>query len=76
MSNQVLHCTICHRRFREHSTDAAYWNCEVHSGVVTRIICPDCQTPTQDMEAAVNDAMLDYSSRDGLLVGRSKETVK
>jgi hypothetical protein len=64
---------MCGRRFRERAFDAEYWNVELHAGIITQILCPDCQTPTQDMEAAVNDAMLDYSSHDGLLVGKPKE---
>lgn len=48
------------------------WNAEFKAGRVVAIICPNCQTPEQDLEAAVNEAMLDYSSRDGLIVGTPK----
>lgn len=53
-------------------TDLEGWNAEFKAGRAVAIICPACQTPEQDLEAAVNEAMLDYSSRDGLIVGTPK----
>jgi hypothetical protein len=65
---------MCGRRFRERAFDAEYWNVELHAGIITRVLCPDCQSPMQDMEAKVNQAMLSYSrDASGRIIGQTKE---
>ncbi|MCV7380265.1 hypothetical protein H7K38_16600 [Mycobacterium alsense] len=38
----------------------ADWNVVVEYGVVMGLLCPACQTPEENAEAAVNEATLDY----------------
>jgi hypothetical protein len=72
--SKALKCSKCGRRFRERAFDAEFWNVELHAGIITQVLCPDCQTPEQDMEAQVNEAMLDYSrDASGRIIGQAKE---
>ncbi|MDC8973986.1 hypothetical protein [Mycobacterium marinum] len=48
------------------------WNVVVERGYVTGLLCPNCQTPQENAEAAVNEATLDYTVIDGRLAGRPK----
>ncbi|MEE8727436.1 MAG: hypothetical protein SOI04_07885 [Bifidobacterium thermacidophilum] len=70
---KTLKCGKCGRRFRERAFDAECWNVTLHAGIITQVLCPDCQTPEQDMEAQVNEAMLDYSRNPaGQIIARMK----
>ena len=73
--SKALKCSTCGRRFRERAFDAEFWNVELHAGIITRVLCPDCQTPEQDMEAQVNQAMLNYArNTSGQIIARTKGT--
>lgn len=48
------------------------WNVVVELGVITGLLCTDCQTVEENAEAAVNEATLDYAVIDGRLAGRPK----
>jgi hypothetical protein len=61
-------CDRCRRRLRG-GTD---WNVVVERGVITGLLCPDCQTPDENAEAVINEATTDYAVFAGRLVGRRK----
>jgi len=53
--------------------DNCQWNAIAENGVITGIICPSCQTPQENAEAAINEATLAYSVRpDGRFISRPK----
>lgn len=54
-----MRCTRCNRRHRTFGTDDG-WNVEFRQGIFVAKICPDCQTPEENAEAAVKAATLDY----------------
>lgn len=64
-------CGECGRRPKG-AKDAAGWNCTLVKGIITGYTCPDCQTVEQDLEAAVNAALLDYHVRNGRFYGIPK----
>jgi hypothetical protein len=66
-------CGRCGRVYAPESPGADQWNAVLSRGVVTGVICPDCQDPSESTEAAVNEATLDYRV-DGL--GRVRGRVK
>jgi len=70
----VNRCVRCRRRLRKsHLSADCQWNAVTENGVITGIICPTCQTPQENAEAAINEATLAYSVRpDGRLIGRPK----
>ena len=59
-SARVLKCKSCHRRYRHGGADAHLWNVEFAHGIPLRLLCPECQTEMQSLEAEVNAAMLSY----------------
>lgn len=62
-------CSACGRRHRNQGD----WNATVKGGVVVGILCPDCQTPEQNVEAEINMATLDYGrDAQGRLRGKPK----
>lgn len=64
-------CTRCQRRYRGHGE----WNATVQQGYIRELLCPGCQTPEENAEAAVNETTLNYY-RDsmGRLCARSRST--
>lgn len=70
-NRRVLRCKLCRNTVREAQSDG--WNVEVRKGRVLWFLCPSCQTPEQDLEAQVNEAMLTYGRDDkGRVTGRAK----
>lgn len=69
------HCIKCRRRYRPGAKDGSLWNAEIRDGLIQWVICPDCQTPEQNLEAMVKEALLDYY-RDaaGRIRGRIKRS--
>jgi hypothetical protein len=67
-------CDRCGRRLRNPGPDCE-WNVIVELGVITGLICPNCQTPAENAEAAIHEATLDYAVIDGRLAGRHKGAV-
>ena len=66
----TIRCQRCGRRYRGRGD----WNCTVSRGVVVAALCPDCQTPEENAEAAINEAMLDYGhDAEGRVRGRPKK---
>lgn len=55
---KVVKCDRCKRRYRGHGE----WNTVFSKGFLTGHICPDCQTPEEHTEAAINEATVDYST--------------
>ncbi|WHP18814.1 hypothetical protein [Cellulomonas sp. ES6] len=53
---RVERCMRCSRRWR----GADDWNSVWKSGVLTGLLCPDCQTPEENAEAEINAVGLDY----------------
>lgn len=64
-------CDRCGRRLRNPGPDCR-WNAVVKRGVITGLLCLDCQTPGGNAEAEINHALLDYVIIDGRLAGRPK----
>ena len=58
--NKVIECDRCGRRTRNH----AGWNAIFEQGRIVGHLCPNCQTPEENAEAAVNEATLAYSRGD------------
>lgn len=56
MTDKTVRCMRCTRRWRG-SDD---WNSTWIQGQCIGLLCPDCQTPEENAEAAINDAGLDY----------------
>ncbi len=71
-SKRAIRCARCRRRYRNpHENDG--WNATVKRGVVIGYLCPDCQTPEENAEAAINEATTNYSTDAfGRYVGTSK----
>lgn len=65
----VVKCSRCSRRYRGHGD----WNYTLENGVIVGVLCPDCQTPEENVEAAINESTLTYG-RDpfGRVVGKPK----
>lgn len=55
--NGVIRCSRCDRRLRG---NADAWNGEFRAGKLVAVICPSCQSTDENLEAAINDATLDY----------------
>jgi hypothetical protein len=66
---KLVRCDRCGRRCRS----GAGWNVNLHQGMITGFLCPDCQTPEENAEAEINDATWIYG-QDGLgrIIGRPK----
>lgn len=59
-------CTRCRRPYRGRGD----WNIKFKLGKAIGLICPRCHSPEENAEAAVHEAVYDYSSaqiRDGRL---------
>jgi hypothetical protein len=57
MMPDLKHCHRCGRRYRN---DRGDWNVQMRHGIALWILCPDCQTDAEDLEAQVNLAATDY----------------
>jgi hypothetical protein len=71
MSRRLKPCDRCGRRVRTLAAMAG-WNVVVKSGYITGLLCPSCQTPEENAEAATNEATLDFAVINGRLVGSPK----
>lgn len=60
---KTFKCDRCHRRFRERAADASMWNVIFEDGRPVCLVCPDCQTDAESLEARVNEAMIDYEHK-------------
>ncbi|KAB8294528.1 hypothetical protein [Bifidobacterium avesanii] len=69
--SHVIKCDRCRRRFRMGAKDAEYWNLVFRDGRPTAVLCPDCQTDAEALEAQVNEATLDYRRARVLPDGRA-----
>jgi hypothetical protein len=58
MVSKVKRCTRCGKRQRRDDG----WNLQWIGGYVTALICPECQTPEENAEAAVEEVLTDYST--------------
>ncbi len=65
----ALRCHRCEKRYRGRGD----WNCTLRQGVVLNVTCPDCLTTTENLEAAINEATIEYG-RDpiGRVIGRPR----
>lgn len=69
---KLRRCSRCGKRCRSFKAAEA-WNVIVELGVITELICPGCQTPLENAEAAINEATTVYGVLgDGRLIGRPK----
>ncbi|MHA3020126.1 hypothetical protein ACXPWS_07600 [Mycobacterium sp. BMJ-28] len=50
MSAKVIRCDRCRRRCR----NTAGWNVDMIAGLVVGHLCPNCQTPEEDLDAELN----------------------
>jgi hypothetical protein len=65
----AIKCGRCSRRFR----GSGEWNLTMRQGLVVGVLCPGCQTPEENTEAAINEATLEYGTNsDGRLVARPR----
>lgn len=71
MARRFRPCDRCGRRARSLNA-MSNWNVVVERGYVTGLLCPACQTPEENVEAAINEATLDYTLIGGRLAGRPK----
>ena len=71
MKRRFRPCDRCGRRARSLAR-MHDWNVIVEFGSVTGLLCPDCQTAEENLEAEVNHATLDYTVIGGRLAGRPK----
>lgn len=55
-------CHSCPREWTVEAPDAGEWNVEMKTGVPQWLLCPNCQTVSQNMEAEINYATLDYGT--------------
>ncbi len=62
-------CKRCGKKYRGRGD----WNAELRNGVVLYLLCPRCQTPEENAEAAIREATTVYG-RDafGRVTGRPK----
>jgi Zn finger protein HypA/HybF involved in hydrogenase expression len=68
---KVIKCVKCGKRLRNIHEP---WNVELKNGKVQWYICPDCQSPEQNVEAEINEATLHYGTLpDGRIIGFPKE---
>lgn len=51
------HCARCEKKYRGRGD----WNATMRSGRIVGLLCPSCQTPEENAEAAINEATLDYA---------------
>jgi hypothetical protein len=63
-------CGRCGRPYDELADDG--WNMVLRAGEITGLSCPTCQSPKEDMEAAVNEALSRYELEDGRIIARPK----
>jgi hypothetical protein len=56
----AIKCSRCDRRFREGAADCLEWNGTLKDGRVVGVLCPNCQTDAEYLEAAINEATLTY----------------
>ncbi len=59
MTGMSVRCQRCQRRAEG---DLQGWNGTVSGGRVVAVLCPDCQTPEENAEAAIKEATLDYGT--------------
>jgi hypothetical protein len=50
----------------------AGWTVVVKSGYITGLLCPSCQTPEENADAAIHEATLDFAVINRRLVGSPK----
>ncbi|MGO8967867.1 MAG: hypothetical protein ACLQGN_30840 [Mycobacterium sp.] len=50
MTSKIIRCSRCKRRYRGQGG----WNNNTIAGLVIEMLCPDCQTPQEDLEAELN----------------------
>jgi hypothetical protein len=62
MSKEIIRCIRCKRIEAANGPEAGGWNIVYEGGRPTGVICPNCQTPEESMEAEVNAATLDYGA--------------
>jgi hypothetical protein len=53
----MIRCSRCDRKYKGRGN----WNHVFRGGACVGALCPDCQTPEENAEAAINEATLDYS---------------
>ncbi len=69
MSATVVRCGRCRRRMRRPDG----WNATVRAGLVVAHLCPTCQTPAENTEAEINEALLIYGrAADGRHLARPR----
>jgi hypothetical protein len=52
-----MKCQRCRSPYRGHGD----WNVHMRAGEPQYLLCPTCQTPEENAEAAINEATLQYS---------------
>ena len=57
--HDIVECARCGKI--EFAGNAEGWNTVFDMGVIAGFLCPECQTPEEDLEAQVNEATIDYS---------------
>ena len=67
---KTIRCDRCNRRYRNQND----WNVTVKNGYIVGHLCPDCQTPEEYTEAAINEATTDYGmlAETGQMIGWNK----
>ena len=58
-AHDLIKCDRCGKV--EFAGTAEKWNAVFGKGIITGFLCPDCQTDEEDLEAQVNEAVIDYS---------------
>ncbi|MEU3527532.1 hypothetical protein AB0E62_27300 [Streptomyces sp. NPDC038707] len=56
------HCSRCTRACWKDADDFHRWNATMNRSVLVGLVCPECQTAEEHIEAEVKEATLDYAS--------------
>ena len=69
-TTKIIKCQRCNKRLRR---NADGWNVQFDKGRIVAHLCPDCQTSDEYLEAAINEATIDYSET---MLGVGEEGVR
>lgn len=57
----LIECERCGKVEFAGMATAQKWNVTVKDGIISGFLCHECQTDEEDIEAQVNESLIDYS---------------